>query len=256
MKWSYKLTRISGTDVNIHLTFLLALAWVGLEWGAIGMLFMVSLFACVLMHEFGHVFAARAFGIRTPDITLYPIGGVARLERMPQSPKQELIVALAGPAVNIVIALFLFGLISAGTALGALGRSSASFLLVLAEVNIALVLFNLIPAFPMDGGRVLRAILAMWMNRSKATDIAAKVGKVFAILFGVYGLFNNPMLIIIAIFVYRSAAQEAAFVRMQERASDPLRGPSGRTSASTSPMNRGRVPVIDDYGNVVGWVDQ
>jgi Zn-dependent protease len=257
MKWSFKLTRIAGTDVNIHLTFFLLLAWIGHTSGATGVLFVVLLFGCVLLHEFGHVFAARAFGVRTPDITLYPIGGVARLERMPKKPFQELMVALAGPAVNVVIALFLFGLIGAGTVMGALTNPSGSFLVQLAVVNVWLVIFNLIPAFPMDGGRVLRSVLAMRMNRSRATDIAAQVGKVFAVGFGVLGLFYNPMLIFIAIFVYFGATQEAIAARMEERGTSPSARPFGSArSDSPPPANHGRAPVIDDSGNVVGWVDE
>jgi len=258
MKWSYQIARIAGTDVKIHLTFFMLLAWVGLNFGAAGAVFLVLLFGCVLLHEFGHVFAARAFGVRTPDVTLYPIGGVARLERMPANPKQELIVALAGPAVNVVIALALFLLVGAGTVLGAMTNLGGSFLIQLAVVNVWLVAFNMIPAFPMDGGRVLRSVLAMRMGRAKATEIAVSVGKVMAVLLGIYGFFSlNLTLMIIAVFVYMIASAEAT----SERQSNPFgsAGPFGSSPDPTPPprpSNDGRMPIIDDYGNVVGWVDE
>lgn len=275
MKWSWNLTRVMGTDVKIHFTFVLLLAWIGLGGlstagvsGAVAsVLFVVLLFGCVLLHEFGHVLAARAYGIRTPDITLYPIGGVARLERMPEKPMQELVVALAGPAVNVVIAMFLFLLLGASASLGgveSLADPRAALLSRLAAVNIFLVIFNLIPAFPMDGGRVLRALLGMWMSFLQATRYAVKVGRVLAVGFGVLGLFHSPMLIFIAIFVYFGAGQELAGVEMRERA----RGAGGSPFAGFGPsplfdevLRRARprkrhpVPVIDEYGRVVGWVD-
>ncbi|MGK0200619.1 MAG: Zn-dependent protease, partial [Yoonia sp.] len=183
MNWNWKLTRIAGTDVNIHLTFWLLLGGVALmglmSGGAVAafgyVAFVVLLFACVLAHEFGHICAARFFGVRTPVVTLYPIGGVARLERMPERPYQELIVALAGPAVNVVIAGLLMLLVGVGATFGT--NSGSSFLGYLATVNLTLALFNLIPAFPMDGGRVLRAILAMKMRYVDATRTAAMVGR-------------------------------------------------------------------------------
>lgn len=258
MKWSYQIARIAGTDVKIHLTFFMLLAWVGLSFGAAGALFLVLLFGCVLLHEFGHVFAARAFGVRTPDVTLYPIGGVARLERMPANPKQELIVALAGPAVNVVIALALFVLVGAGTVFGAMTNPGGSFLIQLAVVNVWLVAFNMIPAFPMDGGRVLRSVLAMRMGRAKATEIAVSVGKVMAVLLGIFGFFTlNLTLMVIAVFVYMTASAEAT----SERQSNPFGG-AGPFASSPEPTppprasNDGRMPIIDDYGNVVGWVDE
>jgi len=261
--------RVAGTDVKIHVTFFLLLGWVGLMWlpGGVaaaiaGMVFVCLLFACVLLHEFGHVFAARAFGVRTPDITLYPIGGVARLERMPEKPSQELIVALAGPAVNVVIALALFGLIGMSTVLGGLTNPGSSLLVQLAVVNVWLVLFNMIPAFPMDGGRVLRSVLAMKLGHYRATEIAAKVGKFMAVVLGIAGLFVSPMLILIAIVVYFGASQELLASRLKEQGGrmwpfgdlfgGARPGPRGPDSGPRSP---GASPVIDDSGNVVGWVD-
>ena len=178
--------------------------------------FICSLFLCVLLHEFGHITMARRFGIHTPDVTLLPIGGVASLERIPEKPSQELAVAIAGPAVNVVIAIILIRFLGASLPedISKIDDPGLSLLAKLAGANIFLVLFNMIPAFPMDGGRVLRAVLAMRMGPQRATQIAAKIGQGFAFALGFLGLFGNPMLIFIAIFVYAAAAgesQESAF---------------------------------------------
>ena len=227
MKWSLKIGRIRGIDVYIHLTFLLLLGLVGvtqwlnggsLETALSGVLFFSGLFLCVLLHEYGHALAARRYGIATRDITLLPIGGVARLERMPDKPSQELVVALAGPLVNIVIAAGLCaGLWLKGhwPPLAALNATSGSLVERLIVVNGFLVLFNLLPAFPMDGGRVLRAILALRTDYARATRIAAFIGQGMAFLFGIAGLFGNPMLIVIAFFVWIGAIHEAAAVQMK-----------------------------------------
>lgn len=227
MRWSIRIARVAGTEVKIHLTFLLLLAWIGFahywqggwEAAAEGVLFLLLLFACVLLHEFGHALAARRYGIPTPDITLLPIGGVARLQRMPEQPRQELVVALAGPAVNVVIAVLLFLLLErpkGAFLLGELAGPQAGLLAKLAWVNLALVLFNLIPAFPMDGGRVLRALLAMRMPYARATQIAAGIGQVIAFFFGFVGLFVNPLLVFVALFVYLGATQEAALAQLTD----------------------------------------
>lgn len=221
MRWSIPLARFGETQVRVHLTFFLLLAWVAYAYGqqggqaaaVQGVVFILALFGCVLLHEFGHVLAARAYGIPTPDITLLPIGGVARLARMPDDPRQELVVALAGPAVNVVIALALYvGLGGAGHLYDAakLDTPAVSMLSRLMGVNVWLVLFNLIPAFPMDGGRVLRALLAMRLDHARATQIAASAGQTIALVFAVVGLFYNPLLILIALFIYVGAGQEAA----------------------------------------------
>ena len=224
MRWSLKVASISGIEVRIHLTFLLFLAWIGFSYyrvaglpGAVqGVLFILALFACVLLHEFGHAFAARAFGIATPDITLLPIGGVARLNRIPDKPWQEFVVAIAGPLVNVVIALALIFVVHGSAEvrqLEYLENPRVELLTRLASINVMLVLFNLIPAFPMDGGRILRALLAMAMPYARATQIAAWIGQVLAVCFGIFGLFGNPLLILIAFFIFAGAQQETEMAR-------------------------------------------
>ncbi len=235
MKWTMKLGRVVGIDVYVHATFALLIAYIGfsalpsgLAAALAGIIFVLLVFACVLLHELGHALAARRYGIGTRDIVLLPIGGVARLERMPEDPRQELVVALAGPAVNVVIAAVLY---LAGAAAGAFSGFGAAFAAStvferLLWVNLMLVGFNLIPAFPMDGGRVLRALLAFPRPHAQATAIAARVGKGFAVLFGVYGLITgNLFLVLIAVFIYMAGGAEAAFTRTRSalsgvRASD------------------------------------
>ncbi len=227
MAWSFPIARLFGSEIRVHITFFLLLLWIGIAHYQIGGLaaaisglaFILALFACVVAHEFGHALAARRYGIRTPDITLLPIGGLARLERMPEKPRQEIIVALAGPAVNVVIAVVLIGLFGTQTdvdALASLEDPQQGFFARLAAVNIFLVVFNMIPAFPMDGGRVLRAVLAMSRSRARATRIAARIGQGFAFFLGFVGLMGNPVLIFIAIFVYLAASAEAQVTQMQE----------------------------------------
>lgn len=227
MTWSWKLTRIAGIDVYVHATFVIVVAWIGLlHWNQShslaavveGVGFILALFACIVLHEYGHALTARRYGIRTRDITLLPIGGVARLERMPEEPLQELWVALAGPAVNGVIALFLFGWLRASgqwPPVGGLGVASGGFVERVMLANAFLAGFNLLPAFPMDGGRVLRALLATRMEYTRATQHAASIGQGMAILFGFLGLQGNPMLIFIALFVWIGAGQEASMVQMK-----------------------------------------
>lgn len=227
MKWSLKLGRLLGIDVYVHFTFLALLGFIGLShWlagrslaaAANGMIFFLGLFGCVLLHEYGHALAARRYGIATRDITLLPIGGLARLERMPDKPYQELAVALAGPLVNVVIAgSLVLGLTFTGAwqPLASLTTTSGNLIERLLVVNVFLAVFNLLPAFPMDGGRVLRSLLAMRLEYARATRIAARVGQGMAVLFGFAGLFGNPMLFLIAVFVWIGAAQEAAATEMK-----------------------------------------
>jgi Zn-dependent protease len=216
--WSWKLGRVAGIDVYMHGTFLILLAWIGVshylerhrlaDAGA-GILFILALFAIVVLHELGHALTARHFGIRTRDITLLPIGGVARLERMPDEPKQELLVALAGPTVNLVLAAVLYSVVTP-TGWNEVHRVGGDFLSKLMWVNVSLAVFNLIPAFPMDGGRVLKAILAMRMGDMRATQVAARTGQGLALLLGLIGFFGNPVLVFIAVFVWMGAAAEAS----------------------------------------------
>lgn len=227
MRWSWHVGTVRGIGVYLHATFLLLLSWIflshllgGRGWvaGATGVAFMLLLFLCVVLHEFGHALTAQRFGIQTRDITLYPIGGVARLERIPRNPRQELLIALAGPAVNVVIAVaLLVALAATHTISGPEGVRlvGGSLLNKLLWVNLSLVGFNLLPAFPMDGGRVLRAFLAMRMEYGKATQLAANVGQGMAMLFGLAGLMWNPFLLFVAFFVYQGAAQEAGTVQAE-----------------------------------------
>jgi len=227
MKWQWRLGRFAGIDVYVHATFLLLIGWVGYShwlanhlWSEVlsGVFFILALFLCVVLHEYGHALTARRYGIKTRDITLYPIGGVARLERMPDRPLEELWVALMGPLVNVLIAAGLFAYLFFSRNLVPMNEltiASGSFLERLMAVNISLVLFNLIPAFPMDGGRVLRALLAMRMEYVRATQIAANIGQGFAFLIGFVGLFSNPFLVFIAFFVWIGASQEAGMVQMR-----------------------------------------
>jgi stage IV sporulation protein FB len=226
MGWSLKFGSVAGTAVRIHITFLLFLVWIfGVNYAAggqqaawSGLLFMVLLFGCVLLHEFGHIFTARAFGVSTPDVILLPIGGVARLERIPEEPWEEFLIAIAGPAVNVVIAVLLVLIGGAHLDLGqltTLNISGGGLIDRLAAVNLFLAVFNLIPAFPMDGGRVLRALLATRLGYVHATEIAATIGQGVAFLLGFLGLFGNALLIFIAIFVYLAASSEAHLVAIR-----------------------------------------
>lgn len=227
MRWSFKIARVAGIDVRVHATFFLLLAWLGALYGREGgwpaawegIFFVLLVFGCVLLHEFGHAMAARRYGIRTPDITLLPIGGVARLERMPEKPGQELVVAIAGPLVNVAIAAVLWVFMGFGGGIPnveTIQLLGPSLPLKLLAVNVWLVVFNLIPAFPMDGGRILRAFLAMRLDYGRATQIAASIGQTAAFAFGLYGLINtHPMLILVAVFVYFGAANEAALAEMK-----------------------------------------
>ncbi|WP_457674292.1 site-2 protease family protein [Thiolapillus sp.] len=220
LKWSLRLGSLAGIPVYIHATFLILLLWIALSYwrseqslAAVihGLGFILALFACVVLHELGHALTARRFGIRTRDITLLPIGGVASMEKMPDDPRQEILVALAGPAVNVLIAGLLWVWLSLQ---GALPASSSALLeggvlQQLLALNLFLALFNLLPAFPMDGGRVLRAVLALRMDHLKATRSAAAIGQAFALWLGLVGLLYNPFLLFIALFVWIGAMAEA-----------------------------------------------
>jgi len=276
MGWSLNIGKIAGTAVRIHFTFLLFLAWIFIAgyasggaataWGTL--LFIVLVFACVLAHEFGHILTARAFGVPTPDVTLLPIGGVARLERIPEDPRQEFLIAIAGPAVNVVIAFFLiaFAGVDITGQIGVVENESISLVDRLAAVNLFLAVFNLIPAFPMDGGRVLRALLGIRLGFVRATEIAASIGQVVAFALGFIGLFSNPMLIFIAIFVYLAAASEAHMVALQAASRGvPVTAAMMTQFAMLMPdapieeavqtllrTSQGEFPVVDGAGKPIG----
>jgi len=277
MSWSLSIGKVAGTVVRIHLTFLLFLAWIfaasysrgGSETAWDSVLFMVLLFTCVLLHEFGHIFTARAFGVSTPYVTLLPIGGVAQLERIPEEPGQEFLIAIAGPLVNIVIAILL--IVFGGAALtqnAATGIDNGTISMIdrLAAVNLFLALFNLIPAFPMDGGRILRAALAAKLGYVRATGIAAAIGQFVAFALGFIGLLYNPILIFIAIFVYLAASSEAHMVALRAVSRGvPVSHAMMTQFATLAPeahvdeavqtllaTSQGEFPVVDAGGKPVG----
>lgn len=278
MKWAWRIARVGGVDVFIHFTFLFLLVWIGIAHYAErqeisdvveGIGFMLVIFFIVVLHEFGHSTAARRFGIRTKDITLLPIGGLARLERMPEKPSQELVVAIAGPMVNVVLAVVLGAVLSvtgAWSPVEELSVTGGSFLERLFAVNVMLILFNLLPAFPMDGGRVLRALLAMHKPYPEATRLAASIGQALALVLGFVGLFVNPMLVFIALFVWVGAAQEAQGVETKSalegvpiddlmiRRFQALRRSDSLESVVGYVVEGFQVdfPVIDDQGQVIG----
>ena len=226
MKWSLSLGKVSGIQVYIHWTFLILVGWIVLQNAAQGqtaaqivwaVAFLLAIFVCVFLHELGHALAARRYHIRTRDITMLPIGGLARLENMPEDPKQELVVALAGPAVNLVLAVLLWLIISldpgSSTNFDMMTLDSRNFLYTLFVANLVLALFNLIPAFPMDGGRVLRALLSFRLSRIQATRVAASIGQVLAIGFVFIGFFYNPFLLLIGFFIFLGAQAESNFTQ-------------------------------------------
>lgn len=221
MSWSFPIGHLFGSELRVHATFFLLIAWIGIAgYSAGGMAgaavhvgYVLALFACVVAHEFGHALTARRYGIRTPDVTLLPIGGLARLEKMPEKPAQEILVALAGPAVNVAIFLIL-SLVLGPARLAAVDMSQitlADLPAQIAWINLLLAVFNLIPAFPMDGGRVLRAALSISTSREKATRIAAAAGQGVAFAMGLFGLVTgNPVMVLIAFFVFLSAGAESS----------------------------------------------
>ncbi len=215
-----RLAEVSGIPIRLHYFFLLFLAWIAFSSSGpnrlLGVLTLVGIFTCVVLHELGHSIIAQRFGIRVSEIVLYPIGGVARMEKMP-APRAELWIALAGPAVNVVIAIALFAALQFTTGLAPWDQiwlTPGHFWQKLLHANLLLVGFNLIPAFPMDGGRVLRALMAMAMGETRATEIAATIGQVLALGLGLLGVFSgNLFWLLIAVFVFMAAGQEAAMYR-------------------------------------------
>lgn len=224
MKGSIKLFEIFGISINIHITFLLLPLLVLMFWGFKSMVLVLILFTCVTFHELAHSLVARRFKIQVRDITLLPIGGLASMAKMPESPKQEFIISIVGPLSNIVIALLLFFIFyhapwMPNTILSFpfTGNSWLHLIALIPWMNIILAGFNLLPAFPMDGGRILRAILATKIEYRRATKIAVNIGHVFAIFFGLIGLgHNRPILILIAVFIYIAASAEESYVNLKE----------------------------------------
>jgi Zn-dependent protease/predicted transcriptional regulator len=222
MKRSLRIGSVAGIGIFLHWTFLLLVVAIGafyyaqsqsfIEAGA-GVGLILAVFGCVVLHELGHALTARRFGVGTRSITLYPIGGLARLQRIPSEPMKEFWIAIGGPAVNLVIAVLLAALllvVDGSFAPGVLRSPGSHTIASLMWINLALTGFNLLPAFPMDGGRVLRALLAMRQDYAQATQTAANVGQAMAILFGLFGLLTfNPILLFIALFVYVGAQQES-----------------------------------------------
>jgi Zn-dependent protease len=239
MAGSWRIARVAGIDLSIHWTFGLLLGWVllssaagvGLAHGLVEVLFVATIFGCVVLHELGHAMAARAYGIPTHGITLLPIGGVAQLDRIPRDPWQEWVIALAGPAVNVMIVGLLFPLTAvlhgADSDLTSL-TVAGNLLARLMWVNVILVAFNLLPAFPMDGGRIFRSWLALRTSYVTATRWAKRLGQVMAVLLGIWGLWVNPLLMLIAAFVFFAGEWEYRAV-MRESAPGPLRGIAPRS---------------------------
>jgi stage IV sporulation protein FB len=231
MSWSFPIGSFKGTIVRVHYSLLIFLGWIALAYYAAGgasaalsgLVFVVFVFACVTAHEFGHVLVARRFGVNTPDIVLLPIGGASRMETIPEDPRQEALIGLAGPLVSLVLAGLLIVLLgrlpsSADFASEQLGSHIVS-LPQLALLNLVLAAFNLLPAFPMDGGRVLRAALSTRIGRVRATRTAARIGQGFAVLFGLFGLMSgNVILMLIAAFLFFAASAESGAVRMDAAA--------------------------------------
>lgn len=289
MSWSFNLFRVRGIQIRVHATFALILIWAAYFWGngaddrlrgaVFGIVATLILFACVTLHELGHSFQAMAFGIPVKDVTLYPIGGVARIEGIPDDPKKEFRIAIAGPAVNLAIAAALIAVaavlgrtsvLSPGNLSDSMrGATWQGLLPYVTVANIWLALFNLLPAFPMDGGRILRAVLAMRMGRVRATTIAMAIGQGMALLFGLYGFTSgNFFLVVIAVFVWMGAGQEGQAVVVQDALAgvvvgdvmsrapqtltpfDPLR----RAVELTLSTSQSDFPVVDGRGLVVGML--
>jgi Zn-dependent protease/predicted transcriptional regulator len=224
MRWSYTIGRFAGTDVKVHVTFILLVVWLayyqyqraGTAAAVEYTIFFLLFFLCIVLHEFGHIRMASRFGVRTPDVILLPIGGVARLERIPEEPRQELLIALAGPAVTLAIIVLLF-LAAVGTGQNVLVSDplagNVSLVVQLLVSNVLVLVFNLFPAFPLDGGRVLRSLLARKMGLAKATRIAGSIGQVFAVVLGIVGvMLQAPLMMLVAFFIFLGAGSEASAV--------------------------------------------
>src|SRR5215207_4973642 len=278
MGGSFKIGRAFGIDVRVHWTFLLLLAFFGftayrqsesLASALVTVGIIVALFVCVLLHEYGHSLEAQRLGIEIVDITLLPIGGLARLKSLPDKPADEVKIAIAGPLVNVVLAPIFFGvalllgadLLAPSSPFSGVGSVGEVFV-YLGWINVALAVFNLIPAFPMDGGRVLRGLLATRIGPVRATDVAAAVGQSFAFAFFLFGLFFNIFLALIAVFIFFGVSGEAQMVRQRElmrglSVSDVM-GTKRRTETVTPYHNFGQVldSVIHGYQEDFPVVDE
>jgi Zn-dependent protease/CBS domain-containing protein len=287
MGGSFKIGRAFGIDVKVHWTFFLLLAFfafagyqrtASLTNALVTIAVILALFLCVVLHEFGHSLVARRLGIETRDITLLPIGGVAQLKSLPEKPMDEVKIAIAGPLVNVVLAPIFFGvalLLGGGLTMPANildgVHSAAQVFTYLGFINVALVVFNLIPAFPMDGGRVLRGLLAARLGAVRATDISSAVGQFFAVAFFLIGLLGgNFLLALIAVFIFFGANGEAEMVRQRELmrglAVSDVMGTRPRLETVTPYHTFGQVldsvihgyqedfPVVDEGGNLVGMI--
>jgi Zn-dependent protease/predicted transcriptional regulator len=277
MGWTITIGRVGGTEIKVHLTFFILVAFWGMagyqQGGPAGAVaacvLLFALFACVLLHEFGHILMARRFGVRTPDVILLPIGGVARLERIPDEPKQELLIALAGPGVTLAIVLILYALLALGGVAPRFGalEPAGPFLQTLMRVNFYLLVFNLFPAFPMDGGRVLRALLASRIGQVAGTRIAARFGQASAVVAGLYALSTGqPLLALVSLFVFLGAGAEAAAVETRVAGQGLNVGQMMVTHFRTIPVyatlsdavelllssEQREFPVVDNDGRVVG----
>jgi len=277
MSWTITIGQVAGTKIKVHLTFFILVAFWGMAGyqqgglpGAVAACLMLfALFACVLLHEFGHILMAGRFGVRTPDVILLPIGGVARLERIPDQPKQELLIALAGPAVTLVIVLVLYALLALGGDAPRFGEldPNGPFLETLMRVNFYLLVFNLFPAFPMDGGRVLRALLASRIGLVSGTRIAARFGQASAVVAGLYALSaGQPLLALVSLFVFLGAGAEAAAVETRAAGEGLNVGEMMVTHFRTIPVHatlsdavelllsgeQREFPVVDNMGRVEG----
>ena len=279
MRWSWKIAQVGDIGVYVHATFAILLLWMAISFWSMqpsitfvlsGLAFVFSLFACVTIHEFGHALTAKHFGVRTRDITLLPIGGIARTERIPRDPKQEFAIAIAGPVTTLLIAVALFlwlRITDTWQPLARLSFTEGPFIERLMIVNLTLAAFNMLPAFPTDGGRVLRALLASRMVHARATAIAARLGQAMALMFGALSLLGNPFFVLIALFVWFGATQESQLVQMGAALEGiPVRhlmrtqfrslSPGDSLAEASQMLLRGiqaDFPVVDD-GRVVGML--
>ncbi|MEP0772934.1 MAG: site-2 protease family protein [Acidobacteriota bacterium] len=258
MSWSLRIARVFDIDIKVHLTFVFILVLGALQWGrphgpqgaVFGVLLMLGLFTCVTLHELGHSVMAQRFGVPVREIVLLPLGGVAVLGKNPDKPLHELLIAAAGPAVNVLIAALLIpvtGWVTAAAGMDPRDLASlfgtpslATFLLWMLKANVALVLFNLLPAFPLDGGRILRALLAMRTGYARATRLAAGIGQVAAVALGILGVMSgNLLLVLVAVFIFFGAGMESAHAQAKSVLSSLRIGEAYNKHAITlSPSDR------------------